>query len=124
MGKRAGRRQEGAYRQDRQRKLEQQPVRSVDRECDHLLQLRHPVAAAHEVRGERKRESRGADQEDVAGGVAPYPPERPLHLPRRRDMSSTWMPSRRGCTWVDGIFPGSRLHPPHSLLDPPATTLL
>ena len=34
-----------------------------------------PTAAAHEVRSERKRESPGADQEDVAGGVAPHPSE-------------------------------------------------
>jgi hypothetical protein len=44
------------------------------------LRAARTVAAAHEVRGERKRESPGADQEDVAGGVAPHPPERALHL--------------------------------------------
>jgi hypothetical protein len=36
------------------------------------------------VRGERQYESPDADQEAVAGGVAPHPPERPLYLPRRR----------------------------------------
>jgi hypothetical protein len=32
-------------------------VPTADRERDHLLQLRHPVATAREVRGERQRES-------------------------------------------------------------------
>ena len=59
-------------------------VRAADRKRDHLLQLRHPVAATHEVRGERQRERPGADQEAVAGGVAPHPPKRALHFPRRR----------------------------------------
>ena len=48
---RPGRRQEGTHRQDRHRDRDQQPVREADRERDHLLQLRHPVAIAGQVRG-------------------------------------------------------------------------
>ena len=38
----------------------EQPVRAADRPRDPLRQLRHPAAAAHQVRGERQRESPGA----------------------------------------------------------------
>ena len=33
-----------------------------------------------EIRGERQRESAGLNQEDVAGGLAPHPSERALHI--------------------------------------------
>jgi hypothetical protein len=76
-----------------------------------LLQLRHPVAAAHEVRGERQRESPGADQEAVACGVAPHPPQTGTTRSAATDSSSTWMRSWRGWSWGDGIFGGSGLDP-------------
>ena len=48
-------------------------------------------------------ESPGADQEDVAGGVAPNPSERALHLPRRRT-AHRLDAIVAGLGWGDGIF--------------------
>jgi hypothetical protein len=85
------RRQERTHRQDRYRNRDQQPVRAAHSERHHLLQLCHPVPAGFEVRGERRREGAGLDQENVAGSLAPHPPERPLHF------SGRWKTYRPGC---------------------------
>jgi hypothetical protein len=47
---------------------------------DHLLQLRDLVAVIRQIRRGPELQSAGSNQEDFAGGLAPYPPERPLHL--------------------------------------------
>src|ERR1700677_4061259 len=59
-------------------------MREADLERYHLLQLRHPVAIADQVRGEPWAKGPRQDQEGVAGGVAPHPSERPLCLSERR----------------------------------------
>jgi hypothetical protein len=64
---------------------------AVDRQCDHLLQLGDPVAAAQQVRGERQYQSACVDHADLAGSVAPHPAERALHLSQR------WDVDRPGC---------------------------
>ncbi len=57
---------------------------AADRERHHLLQLHYPVASARQVRGQLECECPVHAQEDLAGGVAPRPFERALHLPQHR----------------------------------------
>jgi hypothetical protein len=56
----AGRRQEGADRQDRSQDRDQQPVRAADRQRHHLLQLGDPVAPAGKAGDQWQREGAGA----------------------------------------------------------------
>jgi hypothetical protein len=55
-------------------------MRAADRECHHLLQFRYSVPATGEIRGEPELKSPALDQEDVAGGLAAHPLERPRYL--------------------------------------------
>ena len=70
----------GLQPQDRYRNRNQQSMRAADRERHHLLQFRYSVPATGEVRGELELKSPGLDQENVAGGLAAHPLERPLYF--------------------------------------------
>ena len=81
---RPGRRQEGAHRPDRHRNRDQQPMCAADCEHHRLLQFRHPVAAAGELRSEPESKNPSADQEAVAGSLAAHSLERSLYLSWQR----------------------------------------
>ena len=84
LGHRPGGGQEGVDWPDRHRHRDRQSVCATDREHHPLLQLRHPLAPARQVRGEWQCESAGVDQNNLTRSVAPRPSEWALHLPQYR----------------------------------------
>jgi len=85
-----------------------EPVRKADRQCGHLLQLCHSVAAADEVRGERLCQGTRAHHPDIARGMVAIPAERVLHLQSDGKMIDL---DALGLIWGDGNFWGSGLQP-------------
>jgi hypothetical protein len=58
----------------------------ISNQCARLIAnaIRNPVPAARQVRGEPESQGPDSDPKNITGGLEPYPPERPLHLSRRR----------------------------------------